>query len=106
MATLSAVRGDDLQIVATCRGPRDEDGNPGPVVNLTGYTIKFIVKINNVETVYDSSPELVVTANLGKIEIHIEDADTTDWLASGSFKFEITDPNGIKNTTKGVLEVK
>jgi len=106
MATLHAVRGDDLKIVATCRGPRDVDGNPGPVINLTGYTVKFVVKVNGVETVYDSSPDVVVTPNLGKIEIHIEDAVTTDWLASGSFRFELTDTNGIKNTTKGVLEVR
>lgn len=102
MPSLTARRGADY--LKTFRWLEDDRTTP---INLTGYTVAFTVKINRVETTYTTVPEVTVTAVSGLVSVHIEDAVTALWAASGTWKLVVTSPGGIKTVlADGVLEVR
>lgn len=100
MTTLTAIRGDDFVKRFTWQAA---DETP---INMTGYTIEFIVTINGVVTTYTTTPQVTLTPLSGRMDILIEDAVTALWSTSGTYKLRVTSPADLVTTlVSGTLRV-
>lgn len=99
MTSLRVIRGDDFIKRFTWRS----DGTP---INMTGYTIEFIVTANGVDTTYTTTPQVTLTGASGRVDILIEDAVTATWRGDGRYKLRVTSPTDIVTTlAAGMLRV-
>lgn len=91
MTSLHAIRGDDFVKRFTWKS----DGTP---INMTGYTMEFIVTINGVAVTYTTTPQIILTPLSGQMDVLIEDAVTALWGTSGTCRLRVTSPTDIVTT--------
>lgn len=99
MTSLKVIRGDDFIKRFTWQ-------NSGVAIDMTGYTVEFIVKVNGATTTYTTTPQVTLTPLLGRVDLLIEDSVTAAWVPDGTYKLRVTSATGTKTTlVAGVLRV-
>lgn len=94
MASLKVIRGNDFIKRFTWK-------NNGTPINMTGYTIEFIVTANGITTTYTTTPQVTLTPLSGQIDILIEDAVTATWRGDGRYELIVTSSTDVVTTLVG-----
>lgn len=106
MTSLTAIRGDDFSKRFTWR-TKATSLVPSVPINLTGYTVEFIVTINGDPVTYTTVPVVTVTPLLGRVDVLVADEVTSTWGTSGKYHLRVTSGSDAPVTlARGVLRVE